>query len=193
MVPSVGHSRYILFVASLYLLLTLVLDAARVRTFAIVGSGATSPFFLGSFLAQYACRFLSLATLSFPSLFVSKHESGLEDAGFLSHVFVFWAVPLLWMGRHGNLELEHLPKLDSDMDTTVLYSRFEVYWKAERCAPPLLHLISLCVRSYFGLELSTATTRPSRALWRPRSIPPSSGRSCRPSSARSRKLSSRSW
>ncbi|KAI0667969.1 P-loop containing nucleoside triphosphate hydrolase protein [Trametes maxima] len=132
LVPIVGHSRYILFVASLYLVLTLVLDTARIRTFAIVDRAATSDFFFGTFLAQYATRFLSLVTLSFPSLFVTSQEKGLEDAGFLSHVTVFWALPLLWKGRHGNLELEHLPKLDADMETTLLFSRFDVYWKAER-------------------------------------------------------------
>ena len=118
--------------SSFYLFLTLVLDTARLRTFAIVGTAATSKFFFATFLAQYACRFLSLVILSFPSLFVSTQTNDLESAGFLSHVFVLWALPLMWKGRHGNLELEHLPKLDSDMDTAELYARFDVYWKEER-------------------------------------------------------------
>ncbi|TBU48077.1 P-loop containing nucleoside triphosphate hydrolase protein [Dichomitus squalens] len=131
LIPIFGRSRYILFVASLYLLLTLILDTSRVRTFAIAGSAATSELFFASFLAHYATRFASLVVLSFPSLF-AKNDGALENAGFLSHIFVTWALPLMWKGRHGNLEIEQLPSLDPDMDTTELYARFEVYWKAER-------------------------------------------------------------
>ena len=122
-----------LFIASFYLLLTLVLDTSRVRTFVIVGPESTSKFFYGSFLAQYACRFLSLVVLSFPRLFTTFEDVTLERSGLLSHIFVTWALPLMWKGRHGTLELEQLPKLDPDMDTSALYSRFEAHWKAERC------------------------------------------------------------
>ncbi|KAI0752923.1 P-loop containing nucleoside triphosphate hydrolase protein [Daedaleopsis nitida] len=131
LVPTVGRSRSVLFISTLHLLLTLVLDTARVRTFALVGAAATSKFFFASFMTQYALRFLSLVTLSVPSL-VSEQDHELEDAGFLSHIFVLWALPLMWKGRHGTLELEQLPKLDSDMDTTTVFARFEVYWSAER-------------------------------------------------------------
>ncbi|KAH9846462.1 P-loop containing nucleoside triphosphate hydrolase protein [Lenzites betulinus] len=130
--PVAVHSRFVLFVSSLYLLLTLVLDASRVRTFAMVGSESISQFFLGSFYAQYASRFASLAVLSFPSLLGTTSGTELENAGFISHVFVTWELPLLWKGRQGTLELDQLPPLDSEMDTDKLYSRFKAVWDAER-------------------------------------------------------------
>ena len=154
-----------LFISSLYLLLTLVLDTSRVRTFVVVGSQSTSEFFYASFLAQYACRFLSLAALSFSSTFAPSKEETLEGSGFLSHVFVTWALPLMWKGRHGNLELEQLPNLDPDMDTALLYSRFEVHWRSERYVN---HLINPYYFRRLFLprppEQIVGTTHPSRAL-----------------------------
>ncbi|KAH9915163.1 P-loop containing nucleoside triphosphate hydrolase protein [Epithele typhae] len=129
--PTFGRSRYILFVASLYLVVTLILDTARIRTFTIIGTSATSTFFYASFLAQFVCRFIAMVVLAFPSL-LSSQEATLEGTGFLSHIFVTWALPLMWRGRHSSLELSQLPKLDPDMDTSILYTQFEAHWNMEK-------------------------------------------------------------
>ena len=130
LVPKLSNSRPTLFVTSLYLVLTLVLDTSRVRTFVLVGSQNVSGFFLIAFLVQYGCRFATFVVISLPPTL--GRQENLEDASFLSHSFVLWALPLMWQGRHGNLEIDQLPALHSDMRTPDLYHRFEKYWAKER-------------------------------------------------------------
>lgn len=141
--PRATRSLPISYFLSLALLVNLLLDVSRLRTFVLVGHGSTSTFFLATFIAQFACRAISLVAFNLPLSF-AKAESGKatpENAGFFSQLFVFWAYPLMWAGKSGDLEIRDLPALQEDMASDKLYERFEARWELERYHPVLFSLL----------------------------------------------------
>lgn len=132
--PRATRSQHLSYFLSLVLFLNLVLDTSRLRTFILVGHDSTSALFLGAFIAQFACRAISLITFNLPLSF-TKAEFGKgtpENAGFVSQLFVLWAYPLMWVGKRGDLELDDLPELQEEMASQQLYQQFEALWGAER-------------------------------------------------------------
>lgn len=55
-----------------------------------------------------------------------------EGNGFFSQLFVLWALPLMWKGRKGNIGMDDIPELNSDMLSTELYDRLDITWTQEK-------------------------------------------------------------
>ncbi|KAJ3809549.1 P-loop containing nucleoside triphosphate hydrolase protein [Lentinula aff. lateritia] len=115
------------FATSLYLLIVLLLDASRLRTFSSAGKSTISMFFFVAFAASFAIRGLCLVLMNAPE----PKESGVrKSSGFFSSIFLLWLLPLMWKGRKGTLNLDDLP--DFDQKSTALYMRFETSWRREK-------------------------------------------------------------
>ncbi|KAJ3893006.1 P-loop containing nucleoside triphosphate hydrolase protein [Lentinula edodes] len=115
------------FATSLYLLVVLLLDASRLRTFSSAGKSSISMFFFVAFAASFAVRGLCLVLMNTPE----PKESGVyKSSGFFSSIFLLWLLPLMWKGRKGTLNLDDLP--DFDQRSTALYMRFETSWRREK-------------------------------------------------------------
>jgi hypothetical protein len=120
-------SKPLAFILALYQFLNLVLQTAPVRTFVLNRGRSTSTFFLSCFLAQFGSTALVVMSLSVPGPKVEKRLS--EGDGFFNHLFIIWALPLMWQGRKGNFDIDY--ELHPEMGSTELYRRFQIAWDRE--------------------------------------------------------------
>ncbi|KAJ6612168.1 P-loop containing nucleoside triphosphate hydrolase protein [Mycena sp. CBHHK59/15] len=155
------RSKSLAFFLTLYQFLNLILQTAPVRTFVLYGSGSTSTFFLASFLSLFAATAVVVISFSVPGPKVSNRLS--EGDGLFNHLFVLWALPLMWKGRERYFDVNY--DLHSDMESTELYRWFKIAWDHEmKKHPSHPLLVRALFRAFYPIFLSTVPPAIIRAL-----------------------------
>ncbi|KAJ7666509.1 P-loop containing nucleoside triphosphate hydrolase protein [Mycena rosella] len=150
-------SKTTAFLLGLYQFISLILQTAPLRTFILDGGRSTSAVFLLSFSATS----LVVIALSIPGQRVVGRLS--EGDGLFHHLFVLWALPLMWKGRRGDADIDY--ELHPEMDCTKLYLRFKLAWDREmeqHPSHPLLVRALFC--AFYPNFLSTVPPALLRAL-----------------------------
>lgn len=116
-----------------YLLLSLILDSATVRTFWLATlSGSTQAIFTTSFCLKSAILVLE-AIEKRGSIIASDDEKSPEaTSGLYNHSLFWWITPLLANGFRHLLKPADLYTLDSGLSTSVVHDRFWRTWKSCR-------------------------------------------------------------
>lgn len=120
-------SKTLAFLLALYQFINLILQTAPLRTFILYGGRTTSTFFLISFTLLFGTTALVVLGLSIPGPRIANRLS--EGDGLFNHLFVFWALPLMWKGRKIHSALDY--ELHPEMDSVELYRRFKIAWDRE--------------------------------------------------------------
>uniref|UniRef100_V5EWI6 Multidrug resistance-associated protein n=1 Tax=Kalmanozyma brasiliensis (strain GHG001) TaxID=1365824 RepID=V5EWI6_KALBG len=115
-------------VLPLWLLLTLLFEACRIRTFNAVSAIRHSSFFY-IYVLSFACKALMLTVENAKGIrsidVNSTHES---RASFFSRLLFLWVFPLLWKGFRKPLELEDLDSLKPEFYGRSLANSFIASW-----------------------------------------------------------------
>ncbi|KAJ7047849.1 P-loop containing nucleoside triphosphate hydrolase protein [Mycena alexandri] len=153
-------SKMLAFMLALYQFISLILQTALLRTFILDGR-STSKFFLASYASMFGTTALVVIGLSMPERKVRNRLS--EGDGLFNHLFVFWALPLMWKGRKADASIDY--ELHPEMESTELYRRFKLAWSREmnqHPAHPLL--VRALFRAFSPTFLSTVPPAMIRAL-----------------------------
>ena len=125
-------------------MLSVILDAARIRNFASLNINA---FYLAAFGAGYSGRVILLSLEQVHKSrwlqpeFTKRKLSREVTAGFFERVTVFWFIKDLIAGWKTTLRLEDLGMIDI-RDRDEQYATFQLAWdKSSRCKAPLLKTI----------------------------------------------------
>ncbi|KAJ6463215.1 P-loop containing nucleoside triphosphate hydrolase protein [Mycena vitilis] len=158
---SAIHSKELAFFLALYQLITLLLQTAPLRTFVLSRGSSSSTFFLSSFSALFGTTALVVLGLS---VAVNRVENRLsEEDGLFNHLFVLWALPLMWKGRKKNFTVDY--ELHPEMESSDLYRRFKIAWDCERSQHPFHpFLVRALFRAFYPTFLSTVPPAIIRAL-----------------------------
>lgn len=115
-------------VLPLWLLLTLLFDACRIRTFNAIPAIHHSSFF-PVYITTFACKALMLTVENAKGIrdidLNSTHES---RASFFSRLLFIWVFPLLWNGFHKPLEMDDLDSLKPEFYGRSLAKSFIASW-----------------------------------------------------------------
>ncbi|KAJ6567387.1 P-loop containing nucleoside triphosphate hydrolase protein [Mycena vulgaris] len=150
-------SKTTAFILGLYQLISLILQMAPLRTFILHGVRSTSKIFL----APFAATALVVIALSIPGRKVVNRLS--EGDGLFNHLFVFWALPLMWKGRKGDGDVDY--ELQPEMESSELYRRFKIAWEREMERHPSHPLLARALFStFYPTFLSTVPPALIRAL-----------------------------
>ncbi|KAE9401197.1 hypothetical protein BT96DRAFT_918935 [Gymnopus androsaceus JB14] len=112
---------------SLCLLVIILLSTTQVRTFVSMRS-QLSVFFLVTFLGGYCTRVLVLITLNLLVTDGKFLAPSPETAGIISRLFILWALPMIWKGRHANLQIDDLEELHTSLSSTALFQMLKTSW-----------------------------------------------------------------
>ncbi|KAJ7477237.1 P-loop containing nucleoside triphosphate hydrolase protein [Mycena galericulata] len=154
-------SKTVAFFLAMYQFLSLILQTAPLRTFMLYGDRATSTFFPVSFALLFGTTALVVLGLSIPGPSVANRLS--EGDGLFNHLFVLWAVPLMWKGRKPDSTLDY--ELHPEMDSIELYRRFKIAWDREMKLHPFHPLLVRALfRAFYPTFLSTVPPAMIRAL-----------------------------
>ncbi|KAF8146938.1 P-loop containing nucleoside triphosphate hydrolase protein [Mycena galopus ATCC 62051] len=154
-------SKTVAFLLAGYQFILLVLQTAPLRTFILAGGRSTSTFFVVSFASLFGATAFVVITLSIPQKKVANRLS--EGDGLFNHIFVLWALPLMWKGRKGGLDVNY--ELDPEMESTKLYRRFQLAWDGEMKQHPSKPLLARALfRAFHSAFLSTVPPAMIRAL-----------------------------
>ncbi|KAF7354865.1 p-loop containing nucleoside triphosphate hydrolase protein [Mycena sanguinolenta] len=154
-------SKMLAFLLALYQLISLILQLAPLRTFMLYGSRSTSKFFLASFASLVGASAFVVISLSIPG---RKNGNRLgERDGLFNHLFVLWALPLMWKGRKKDSEIDY--ELEPEMESTELYRQFKIAWDREIKQHPSHPLLARALfRAFSPTFLSTVPPAMIRAL-----------------------------
>ncbi|KAJ7179600.1 P-loop containing nucleoside triphosphate hydrolase protein [Mycena filopes] len=158
---SAISSKKVAFILALFQFINVILQAAPLRTFILLHGLSTSNFFLASYASFFGATALVVLGLSIPQRRVENRLS--EGDGLLNHLFVFWALPLMWKGRKADANIEY--ELHPEMESTELYRRFKIAWDREvdqHPSHPLL--VRALFRAFTPTFLSTVPPAMIRAL-----------------------------
>ncbi|KAF8211651.1 P-loop containing nucleoside triphosphate hydrolase protein [Mycena galopus ATCC 62051] len=154
-------SKILAFLLALYQFINLILQTAPLRTFILYGGHSTSKFFLASFASLFGATALVVMSLSIPTRRTANRLA--EGDGLFNHIFVLWALPLMWKGRKNDLNVNY--ELDPEMESTELYRRFKIAWDREmKQHPSHPLLIRALFRAFYPTFLSTVPPAMIRAL-----------------------------
>ncbi|KAJ7667519.1 P-loop containing nucleoside triphosphate hydrolase protein [Mycena polygramma] len=154
-------SKKLAFILALYQFITLILQTAPLRTFVLSRGSSSSALFLSSFSALFGTTALIVFCLSVPGNQVEHRLS--EEDGLFNHLFVLWALPLMWKGRKKDFTLDY--ELHPEMESSDLYRRFKVGWDRERNKHPSHPLLVRALfRAFYPTFLSTVPPAIIRAL-----------------------------
>lgn len=136
MLAHYGHSRLVRSsnFLSLSLLLVIVFDAARLRSFVLVGFLNDKPAFVAGFILSLAARVVLLAAENVPKRKFLDENTGLtleETATPVNRWFFIWLLDILWLGwQKSNLRISDLG--NPAEDSAAIYRRFEVGWEKHK-------------------------------------------------------------
>ncbi|KAJ7762735.1 P-loop containing nucleoside triphosphate hydrolase protein [Mycena maculata] len=155
-------SETLAFLLALYQFTNLILQTAPLRTFSMLHGGRpTSTFFLVSFALLFSATALVVFSLSIPGPGLPSTLK--EGDGFFNHLFVLWALPLMWNGRKTESTLDY--ELHPEMDSIELYRRFKIAWDREmKQHPSHPLLVRALFRAFSPTFLSTVPPAMIRAL-----------------------------
>ncbi|KAJ6516408.1 P-loop containing nucleoside triphosphate hydrolase protein [Mycena sanguinolenta] len=154
-------SKMLAFLLALYQLIILILQLAPLRTFMLYGGRSTSKFFLASFASLVGASAFVVISLSIPRRKIGNRLA--EGDGLFNHLFVLWALPLLWKGRKNNFEIDY--ELEPEMESTQLYRQFKIAWDREIKLHPSHPLLARALfRAFSPIFLSTVPPAMIRAL-----------------------------
>lgn len=130
------HSIRPSILLEIYLFLTLLFDAVRVRTLWLINADHTTTVMLTS---SVAVKVVVLALEAF-----NKHVSSIEStprsieeiSGAFSLAFFSWLIPLINTGYRKVLSLADLYPLAKDMQSDNVGARFDVYWMRSKYRIP---------------------------------------------------------
>lgn len=116
---------------ALYLLVTLLFVASRLRTLALISS---SPGPIVPLSISLAARLLLFIALQF-----STRQSQIDGhllppertAGLVSRYLVSWVMPLLWRGYRRPLGVTDLGTIDENLHSISTWNAFEPYWEKQ--------------------------------------------------------------
>ncbi|KAF7330867.1 P-loop containing nucleoside triphosphate hydrolase protein [Mycena venus] len=158
---SAIFSKTVAFSLALYQFILLILQTAPLRTFILYGDRSTSKFFLASFASLFGATTLVVIALSIPGRTIGNRLS--EGDGLFNHLFVLWALPLMWKGRKKEFSVDY--ELDPAMESTELYRRFKIAWDREMNQHPGHPLLARALfRAFSPTFLSTIPAAMTRAL-----------------------------
>ncbi|KAJ7727914.1 P-loop containing nucleoside triphosphate hydrolase protein [Mycena metata] len=153
-------SKMLAFMLALYQFISLILQMAPLRTFISDGQ-STSKLFLASYASLFGATALVVFGLSIPGRKVPNRLS--EGEGLFNHLFVFWALPLMWKGRKADAGIDY--ELHPEMESTELYRRFKLAWDREMVQHPAHPLLVRALfRAFSPTFLSTVPPAIIRAL-----------------------------
>ncbi|KAJ6543922.1 P-loop containing nucleoside triphosphate hydrolase protein [Mycena capillaripes] len=154
-------SKMLAFFLALYQFINLILLTAPLRTFVLYGGRSTSDFFLSSFASFFGATALVVIGLSIPGKAVTNRLS--EGDGLFNHLFVLWALPLMWKGQKKDFSVNY--ELHPEMESTELYRRFKIAWDREmKQHPSHPLLVRALFRAFYPTFLSTVPPAMIRAL-----------------------------
>ncbi|KAI8633154.1 putative ABC transporter [Xylariaceae sp. FL1651] len=153
------HSRSVRpsSVIGIYVLFSLVLDAAQARTLWLRQVPTALPviFTTGLTVKALVC-FLEARNKKHALLPPYRQLSSEELAGIYSRTLLWWINPMFWLGYHGNLSFESLYAIDSRLSSTLLQQEFSENWKkrSQSSQRPLLWVIAKSVwRTFFAMVI----------------------------------------
>lgn len=120
---------------TLYLTISTLYNAARIRTFAIIGLSSPNPFFFVTFVAGYACRIVLWFLEAAPkSAFVETAEGDKplaheETSSFVARLFITSVDPVLWKGFRSDLTIPSLGSIHSQYDSETLFDNGFPHWQ----------------------------------------------------------------
>jgi ATP-binding cassette subfamily C (CFTR/MRP) protein 1 len=114
--------------AALYLAVSSLLVACRLRTLCLVSTGQGVIVALGLSLAARLALFLSLQISARRSLINGSDLAPERTAGLAARYFVWWVVPLLWRGYKKPLGAEDLGAIDENLHSPVAFGAFAPSW-----------------------------------------------------------------
>jgi ATP-binding cassette, subfamily C (CFTR/MRP), member 1 len=127
------------FLINLYLLATLLFDAARVRTEWLIG---TDDGYAGALTASLSvkCVMLVLEAVEKRSLLLGmeRHFSVESTSGIFSRIVFWWLNPLMLSGSKTTLTVDGLPVVHEKLDSADLARDVQPAW--EKCKPLILLL-----------------------------------------------------
>ncbi|KAJ6498330.1 P-loop containing nucleoside triphosphate hydrolase protein [Mycena vulgaris] len=139
-----SQSKSTSFIISLFTLVILLLDTARIRTFYLLGIPSRSTFFWVSFVGQYSARGLFFFSQNVSPFHINESA---DEAGLFSRVFIMWALPSMWRGRKGDFNIGHLPEFE--YSSTDLHHKFDTIWKHELQRNPATPRLGLALIKTF--------------------------------------------
>ncbi|GAC94763.1 ABC multidrug transporter [Pseudozyma hubeiensis SY62] len=128
----------------LWLLVSLLFNASRIRTFNAVPAIRSSPIFTID-LVSFSCLgiLLTLENASGLPTAEHKHDSTHESrAGFFSRLLFVWVFPLLWSGYRSPLQLDNLQALKTEFYGQSLAHEFVAAWTGVSIEPQRPHSMS---------------------------------------------------
>ncbi|KAJ7499429.1 P-loop containing nucleoside triphosphate hydrolase protein [Mycena latifolia] len=151
-------SKTTAFLLALYQFISVILQTAPLRTFFILYGGRSEP---KVFLLSFVATAMVVVALSIPGRKVDNRLS--EGDGLFHHLFVLWALPLMWKGRKEEATIDY--ELNPEMDCTELYRRFKIAWDREMERHPSHPLLVRALfYAFYPTFLSTVPTAMIRAL-----------------------------
>lgn len=152
-------------IPSLYLTITILLDAAKARSFFLRRDlGLYSIACLTS--AVTATKILLLFMEEVPKRYrVAKGQRGPETTcGFWSRTLLVWINPTIFLGFKNILSVDDLPNLDQRFSSARLAAIFEPIWNTRKSTNTTAYSVGLlCIERKSSLQLMKATFR--ALLW----------------------------
>lgn len=112
----------------IWLLLSLLFNSCRIRTFNAIPAIRHSSFFV-IYIIAFACQALMLTVENAKGIRSIDVKSTYESrANFFSRLFFIWVFPLLWTGFRKPLEIEDLDSLKSEFLGQTLAKEFIAKW-----------------------------------------------------------------
>ena len=117
--------------AALYLLVTILFVACRIRTLALISTSLDALIPLSFSLGFRCLLFLALQISSRSSQIDGQSLPPERTAGLVSRYLVTWVVPLLWKGYRKPLSAKDLGAIDEDLHSMATWTALEPHWKKQ--------------------------------------------------------------
>jgi ATP-binding cassette subfamily C (CFTR/MRP) protein 1 len=114
--------------AGLYLLLSILFTASRIRTLALISTTDTPIIPLGISLASKVALLLSLQFSTRSSQVDGNKLPPERTTGLFSRYLVTWVLPLLWRGYRKPLDMEDLGAIDEDLHSLATWEKLAPHW-----------------------------------------------------------------